>query len=59
MQTHHYVQYNNINKSIKNYIKALNNLRVRSYKTASFRGYFLGARAVLDIFLKFAPGMEE
>jgi hypothetical protein len=33
-------------------------LRVCRYKTASFRGYFLGARAVLDILFKFAPGME-
>ena len=34
-------------------------MRVRRYKTASFRDYFLGARAVLDILFKFAPGMES
>ena len=34
-------------------------LRVCRYKTASFRDYFLGARAVLDILFKFAPGMES
>ena len=34
-------------------------LRVCRYKTVSFRGYFLGARAVLDILFLFAPGMES
>ena len=29
------------------------------YKTAQFKGYFLGAWAVLDILFKFAPGMES
>ena len=29
------------------------------YKTAHFEGYFLGARAVLDIFFEFAPVMES
>ena len=29
------------------------------YKTAHFKGYFLGARAVLDIFYEFAPVMES
>jgi hypothetical protein len=29
------------------------------YKMAHFKGYFLGARAVLDIFYVFAPVMES
>ena len=32
---------------------------VRRYKTAQFKGYFLGARAVLEILFKLAPGMES
>ena len=34
-------------------------LRVRGYKTAQFKGYFLGARADLDIHFKFAPEKES
>ena len=32
---------------------------VHRYKMAHFEGYFLGARAVLDIFFEFAPVMES
>jgi hypothetical protein len=32
-------------------------LGVHRYKTAHFKGYFLGARADLDIFFEFAPVM--
>ena len=31
---------------------------VRRYKTAHLKGYFLNARAILDIFFEFAPVME-
>ena len=34
-------------------------LRVCRHKTAQFKGYFLGAWAVLDILFKFTPGMES
>ena len=34
-------------------------LGVHRYKTAHFEGYFLGARAVLDIFFEFFPVMES
>ena len=34
-------------------------MRVCRYKTAQFKGYFLGARAILDILFKFAPGVES
>jgi hypothetical protein len=34
-------------------------LAVHRYKTAHFEDYFLGARAVLDIFLEFALVMES
>jgi hypothetical protein len=34
-------------------------LAVHRYKTAHFEGYFLGARAVLDIFFEFALVMES
>jgi hypothetical protein len=34
-------------------------LAVHRYKTAHFEGYFLGARAVLDIFLEFALVIES
>ena len=32
---------------------------VYRYKTAHFERYFLGSRAVLDIFFEFAPEMES
>jgi hypothetical protein len=34
-------------------------LAVHRYKTPHFEGYFLGARAVLDIFLEIALVMES
>ena len=34
-------------------------LGIRRYKTAHFKGYFLGARADLDIFFEFASVMES
>ena len=34
-------------------------LALHRYKTAHFEGYFLGARAVLDIFFEFAQVMES
>ena len=34
-------------------------LALHRYKTAHFKGYFLGARAVLDIFFEFTPVMES
>jgi hypothetical protein len=34
-------------------------LAVHRYKTAHFEGYFLSARAVLDIFFEFALVMES
>ena len=46
--------------SISNMLKKLFFcLKVRRYKTARFRALFLGARAVLDIFFKFAPVRSE